>query len=287
VAAFASSQSELFPSLILALVIFLLFLIVAFIVRLQCIGLACLVVDDKAVELDEGRTILTNNFSEPTINIHEQCWHEANDSLVDFISKERRRNQLRALATCIGFNSESSPYGPRGDITPFMECLRLHVISNKLVQERLEMDPHERGSEEARWWGLLRPDSTSVIIKDARSNAYQLLTAGDPEVVTTLCHEAWQGENSTILPLAAADRATILETGRSWKLADLNVVAFSYTPIPHTFEKRLVPGYIPRVRCAIIVLIVIPDHSTQFVSLYDSATYLTTPTEELPRVPSR
>lgn len=78
-----------------------------------------------------------------------------------------------------------------------------------------------------------------MMIKDARSNAYQLLTAGDPSVVTSLCHEAWQGENSTILPLASADRATILDTSRSWKLADLDVTAFSYSPVPYTVEKRL------------------------------------------------
>lgn len=158
------------------------------------------------------------------------------------ISAERRSNQLRALASCIGFSTEPNSYGPRGDVSPFEECVRLHVISNQLVKERLEMDPHERGSEEARWWGLLRPDSTSVIIRDIRSNGYQLLTAGDPEVVTTLCHEAWQGENSTILPLAPGDRATILQTSKSWKLADLDVSAFSYAPIPHTIEKRFGGG---------------------------------------------
>lgn len=77
-----------------------------------------------------------------------------------------------------------------------------------------------------------------MVIKDSRSNAYQLLTAGDPHVVTTLCHEAWQGENSTILPLASVDRANILETSRSWKLADLDVMAFSYSPVPYTVEQR-------------------------------------------------
>lgn len=152
---------------------------------------------------------------------------EAKSSLVRLISGEMRSNQLKALASCIGFSTEMNGSGHRGGASPFTECLRLHVISNQLVKERLEMDPHERGSEEARWWGLLRPDSTSVIIKDSRSNAFQLLTAGDPEVVTTLCHEAWQGENSTILPLASGDRATILETSKSWKLADLDVSAFS------------------------------------------------------------
>lgn len=193
-------------------------------------------------EVDEEKLRIPPDISQSQTHMNEQQLQEARDSLVEYISCERRSNQLRALANCIGFCSESNSHGSRGDISPFKECLRLHVISNKLVNERLSMDPHERGSEEARWWGLLRPDSTSVIINDERSNAYQLLTAGDPEVVTTLCHEAWQGENSTILPLAAADRATVLDTSSSWKLADLDVMAFSYAPIPHTVEKRLGVG---------------------------------------------
>lgn len=123
---------------------------------------------------------------------HAKDLQEAKESLVQLICAERRSNQLRALSNCIGFSQEPNSYGLHGDVSPFTECLRLHVISNQLVKERLVMDPHERGSEEARWWGLLRPDSTSIIVRDARSNAYQLLTAGDPEVVTTLCHEAWQ-----------------------------------------------------------------------------------------------
>jgi hypothetical protein len=54
-----------------------------------------------------------------------------------------------------------------------------------------------------------------------------------------LCNEAWQGEISTILPLEASERQLILETANSWKLADLDVSAFSYTPVPHTLESRL------------------------------------------------
>lgn len=85
-----------------------------------------------------------------------------------------------------------------GDVSMFTQRLRLHCISHNLVKERLEIDPHERGSEESRWWGLLRADSTSVIVHDARSNGYQLLTVGDPQVVTSLCHEAWQGKKPAI-----------------------------------------------------------------------------------------
>jgi hypothetical protein len=105
--------------------------------------------------------------------------------------------------------------------------------------ERLESDSHERGSDESRWWGLLRPDSTSVIMQDSRSGGYQLVTVGDPRVVTRMCQEAWQGESSTILPLGATDRKTVLDTCNDWKLADLDVTAFSYSPVPFTFESRI------------------------------------------------
>jgi hypothetical protein len=81
-----------------------------------------------------------------------------------------------------------------------------------------------------------KPLTSVIVVQDRRSGAYQLVTVGDPHVVTRMCHEAWQGKNSTILPLAAHDRATILETSNSWKLADLDVEAFRYAPIPHTFE---------------------------------------------------
>ena len=57
-------------------------------------------------------------------------------------------------------------------------------------------------------------------------------------MVTRMCQEAWQGESSTILPLSSNDRRAILETSNNWKLADLDVAAFSYSPIPHTFEIR-------------------------------------------------
>jgi len=31
-----------------------------------------------------------------------------------------------------------------------------------------------------------------------------------------------------------------METANSWKLGDLDVEAFSYAPVPHTLESRLV-----------------------------------------------
>ena len=206
---------------------------------LKCIGLGSLLVDPKnQIQNVQSRKIKQDNLTEVQFNERSEISH-CKKALVGLISRERRSQQLRALARCIGFSTKPNYTGSRGDISPFIEKLRLHVVSASMVRNRLDIDAHERSSEDARWWGLLRADSTSVIVQDNRSGAYQLLTVGDPKVVTRMCHEAWQGENSTILPLAAQNRATILETSDNWKLADLDVEAFCYAPIPHTFEARL------------------------------------------------
>lgn len=212
---------------------------------LKCIGLACLLVNRK----DEKPTLnlpqrklapppLSTNSPKKDETKTLTGMQECKRALVRHVCAERRSMQLRSLAQCIGFSTKPNRLGANGDISSFEEKHRLFVISSARIKERLEIDSHERDSEESRWWGLLRPDSTSVIVKDERSGSYQLLTIGDPRVVTRMCNEAWQGENSTILPLSPHDRAMILETSNGWRLGDLDVEAFSYAPIPHTFEAR-------------------------------------------------
>jgi hypothetical protein len=214
---------------------------------LKCIGLACLLVDQRDEGL--GSSTFVNPLGGDLSNAQSQQvqLEGCKTSLVHLICNERRSMQLRSLAQCIGFSSKPSSSGSRGDVSPFDERHRLYVFSSARVEERLRIDSHERSSEESRWWGFLRADSTSVMVQDARSGAYQLLTVGDPRVVTRMCQEAWQGENSTILPLAAHDRETILETSDSWKLADLDVEAFSYAPIPHMFDTRIASEVNPKV----------------------------------------
>jgi hypothetical protein len=198
---------------------------------LKCIGLACLLVD----QCEETTSEAPNNDATSTIKYGSS---NSRQDLVRLICAEQRSMQLRSLAQCIGFSIRESDTGEKGDITPFQEKVRLHVVSTARLRERLEIDSHERGSEESRWWGSLRPDSTSIIVQDSRSGSYQLLTVGDPRVVTRMCQQAWQGENATILPLAAHERANILETSNGWKLGDLASTAFSYTPIPPSFGLR-------------------------------------------------
>ena len=201
-----------------------------FLPSLKCIGLSCLAVDGT-------------NTNRATRDEREME-HDADDAdpkrdMVRVVSTERPSNQLKSLAECIGFSVSPNSFGERGDLTPFTERLRMMVLSNALVAERLLQDSHERSSEHSRWWGLLRPDATSMVLHDSRSGAYQLLSIGDPIVISSFCNDAWQGENSTILPLSNNDRNTILETSRNWKLADLDVEAFSYSPIPKTFFAKL------------------------------------------------
>lgn len=171
-----------------------------------------------------------------TLGAEVQCAEEA---LARHICAERRHSQLQSLARCIGFSTEGNTFGHRGDLSPFRELMRLQVFSARLLSERLGIDAHALGLEESRCWGELRPDSTSVIVQDRRSRGYQLLTVGDPRVVTELCQEAWQGENSTILPLSATDKKSILDTSSNWSLADLDVAAFCYSPVPHTLDHRI------------------------------------------------
>ena len=202
---------------------------------LKCIGLSCILIDDAKPLSDVAKSFSVSSWQPEGYDL-------ARRALISVISRERKSYQLQALAECIGFTKEPNSFGPRGDISPFSEKVRVHILSTSLFRERLSMDSHERSSELSRWWGLVRADCTSVIVKDSRSGGYQLLTVGDPHVVTALCSEAWQGEISTILPLGLDDRKTILESSRAWKLADLDVAAFSYSPLPLNVEKRLWDG---------------------------------------------
>jgi hypothetical protein len=206
-----------------------------FLPSLKCIGLACLLHDEGSTISETGEGEIRSD-DDAAASLYQDV---ARTELASLVRHERQSKQLVSLADCIGFSKEENASGKRGDISSFTERLRLHVLSNQLFKERLQLDGHERSSEQSRWWGLLRPDSTSVVVHDSRTKAFQLLTAGDPVTVCNLCNEAWQGEISTILPFSASDKRTILETTNAWKLADLDVTAFSYTPVPHTLETLL------------------------------------------------
>ena len=189
---------------------------------LKCIGLSCMVNENSK----QGALDQQQNWFYSTPSPMSDTIDFAKASLINLITVERKSHQLSALAECIGFSLEPNANGDKGDMTPFQEQLRMHIIDKSLFEQKLALDSHERSSEQSRWWGHLWADATSVIVKDTRAGSYQLLTAGDPHVVASLCNEAWQGEISTIMPLGQIDRQTIADTSRNWKLADLDVVAY-------------------------------------------------------------
>lgn len=201
-----------------------------FLPSLKCIGLACMAIEENRRLQGTSKSFAPEDTSE-----EDHCLA----SLVRSICYEKPGLQLGSLAQCIGFNTQPNANGAKGDMTPFAEHKRIHILSSSQVRDCLCQDAHERSSCQSRWWSFLRPDSTSVAVKDSRTRAFQLLTIGDPSVVIDLCQEAWQGEISTILPLGAVDRQTVIETTNNWKLADLDVTAFSYSPVPYSLEQTI------------------------------------------------
>ena len=211
---------------------------------LKCIGLACAVMenfergevgmrDDEKAEFSlEKRSTFD---SSPYLHVLD----DAKRSLVEHVCHDYKRSQLLSLANCIGFSFFPNSLGQKGDLTPFTIIKRLHIVATRLLRDRVVLDRHAIGVEESRSWGLLKPDSTSIIIKDDRSQAYQLLSVGDARVIAECCSDSWQGENSTISPLSHSDRSFILDTSKTWALSDLDVAAFSYTPVPNTLEERI------------------------------------------------
>ena len=68
-----------------------------------------------------------------------------------------------------------------------------------------------------------------------------MLSVGEAELAINKCSQLWEGETSTIFPLSPIDRKAVLDTARNWILEDLSVVAFTYAPIPYTFESKADP----------------------------------------------
>jgi magnesium-transporting ATPase (P-type) len=206
---------------------------------LKCIGLACLLVDQEGPPSKRHPIRKSTSMGSTSSNTTQtvasaSATSTIEEKLVQHICVDEHRKQFQMLGSCIGFKTGPNSFGSKGDISPFDEVARFQVVSSRIFRNRLTTDTHALGLEDSRNWGKLRTDSTSVIVRDNRSKAYQLLTVGDPRVVTALCQEAWQGENSTILPLSSTDRQSILATSNDWTLADLDVAAFSYTPLPQT-----------------------------------------------------
>ena len=187
----------------------------------------------QKVSFDTATTADINQQASPLLS-------PAETSLIDHICcDQRERKQLQMLAQCIGFDTSPTLGRPRGDLSSFQERRRLHILSTSLLRQRMQLDSHALGLEESRNWSRLFTDADTVFCRDTRSGGDLLLTVGDARVVTKLCPDWWQGENSTISPLTAADRRIINDTQKGWMLSDMDVQAFSYAPLPFTADQKI------------------------------------------------
>ena len=216
-----------------------------FLPSLKCIGLSCLVLEEYQRNKPEQRQSapkrhVVRGMDDVTSDARFRYFHgQAESALVNQICQFHERKHLKLLSQCIGFSLESNPNGENGDFSNYKEQKRLHVMATRFLQERVQLERNAVRFEQIRTWGLLKPDSTSIVIRDNRSGANQLLTLGQPNVVTDFCTESWQGEISTIIPLSSSDHTDIMESTKSWKLADLDVTAFSYAPLPQSLAQKL------------------------------------------------
>jgi len=204
-----------------------------FLPSLKCIGLVASAFGEGLLTAEKHKKRKKPKASDGSISISKT-------SLIDHLCcVERERKQLLLLSQCIGFDTTPNESGPRGDLSCFRERLRLHIISSNLLRERMQLDSHAMGLEEFRNWSLLYTDADVVVVKDKRSGGDLILSCGDSRVVTKLCPDCFQGENSTISPLTAVDRRIINETQKNWALSDLDVQAFSYAPLPYTADQKI------------------------------------------------
>lgn len=190
---------------------------------LKGIGLAALILEVAQLQ----KTSEPTTTSSPTAS-----------SLLSHLSKLPHRRQLLSMASCIGFDVKNAVSGrfSETELHHFKEKLRIHFIHEALHKSRVDADYHALGLEEARFRGRLVPHVTSVVVQDDRSDAFQLLSVGEAELSVNNCSQLWQGETSTIIPMSAFDRKNLLDTAKNWILEDLNVVAFTYSPVPYAFE---------------------------------------------------
>jgi hypothetical protein len=169
---------------------------------LKCIGLACLLLEEKtkrkSTQMIETRGDENTAIHSPQqkvsfdIGKSSRCdvWKACplspvESSLVDHIcNDERDRKHLKLLAQCIGFETSPSDLGVRGDLSCFYERRRLHILSTTLLRQRMQLDSHALGLEESRNRSRLFTDADAVFVRDKRSGGDLVLTVGDSQVVT-------------------------------------------------------------------------------------------------------
>jgi hypothetical protein len=116
---------------------------------LKCIGLACLLIEEKNKKAQSEHTASLNASQKVSFETGKSSRYDGSkacslssveSSLVDHICcDERERKHLKLLAQCIGFETFPNNLGVRGDLSCFHERRRLHILSTNLLRQRMQV----------------------------------------------------------------------------------------------------------------------------------------------------
>jgi hypothetical protein len=131
---------------------------------LKCLGLACLLVEEKNTakstqmfEIQGGHNASLNLSQKVSFDIRQDGGKASSlstleTSLVDHICcGQKERKHLKLLARCIGFETFPNDHGVRGDLSCFHERRRLHVLSTNLLRQRMQVSVNYRLTNSPPW----------------------------------------------------------------------------------------------------------------------------------------
>ena len=131
---------------------------------LKCLGLACLLVEEKNTakstqmfETQGGHNVSLNLSQKVSFDIRQDGGKASSlstfkTSLVDHICcGQKERTHLKLLARCIGFETFPNDHGVRGDLSCFHERRRLHVLSTNLLRQRMQVSVNYRLTNSPPW----------------------------------------------------------------------------------------------------------------------------------------
>ena len=131
---------------------------------LKCLGLACLLVEEKiktkSTQMFETQGEHKDSHN-PSQKVSFDIRHDGGKtsslstvetSLVDHICCEQKeRTHLKLLARCIGFETFPNDHGVRGDLSCFHERRRLHILSTNLLRQRMQVSMNYRLTNSPPW----------------------------------------------------------------------------------------------------------------------------------------
>ncbi|TDH70908.1 hypothetical protein CCR75_002927 [Bremia lactucae] len=196
-----------------------------------------------------GLAIMVNDDENPSQHYEENIRYLVNEELCPADDDDTRdpylRNCMQQLSAHIRMLpfpkhllnlSREMGFSVAHDLSQFQRRQSIHIICPRLAHYEHTSDHHDQGQEDTRYRGILKSHLYSTVVLDKRSHRHQLLSRGHPTVVLAHCSEYWDGKS--ICPLTSEKQRAILDMYNQWRVEDLDVIAFSYVPVPHKISSH-------------------------------------------------